>query len=265
MKKIVIIGAGNLGLSLAQGIEEKNLAKGKLTLTRRVGSVFSREEKRKYNCTNDNILAVKNADIIIIAVRPTQCEEVVKQIASSLNKNQLLISVVTGKSIEKIKGFLGDAGNKLPIVRAMPNTSLQTGNSMTFLAFNKEAESFKSEVQAIFNGLGKTLIIEEKMFPQATVLGGSGIAIMARFIRVYMQAGIQNGFSEEHSLTIATQVMKGAAILLEQSKKHPEIVIDGVTTPGGCTIDTLVEMEHGGFSSALLKAIGCGITKAGTL
>lgn len=261
-----ILGGGNLGSPLADGIYQTKLAAGKIILTRRNDKSFSVEQREKFKCTTDNASAVKNADIIVIAVQPKQLEDLINSISKHLckDKKQLIISVVTGATIEKIQNLFGKSNKNLAIARAMPNTSLKTGNSMTCLAFNKEAESFKEKVQEIFNSLGETLIIKEEMFPQATVLCGSGIAIMARFIRVYMQAGIQSGFNEEASLQIAIQLMKGTAMLLKEGV-HPEVAIDKVTTPGGCTITTLAEMEHCGLSSALLKAIEAGITKARTL
>ena len=117
-------------------------------------------------------------------------------------------------------------------------------------------------VESIFNGVGQTLLIPESKFAEATVLCGSGTALVLKFIRAYMQASIQQGFSEKDSLKISTQVVKGASMVIQENNNHPESEIDKITTPGGCTIDALIQMEHSRFSSAFLKAVESGISKA---
>lgn len=256
--KMTIIGAGNLGLSLANGIKTNNLTKNKITITRK-NSKFSDQEITDFDCQNDNSEAIRNADIVVLAVRPNQLETLAEEI--KIKTNQLIISVITGATIKKLEKLFG---SDLKIARVMPNVALSTSNSMTCMTFNKKGFVSKNEVEEIFGSLGKTLLIEEKMFPQATVLCGSGVAIVARFIRALMQSGIQSGFNENHSLQMAIQVIKGTAILLENGK-HPEVLIDDVTTPGGCTIANLAELEHCGFTSAVLKGTKAGLEKAITL
>jgi pyrroline-5-carboxylate reductase len=197
---------------------------------------------------------------VILAVRPDQLSTLAGEIKDDL-ENQLVISTITGATILKLQGLLGA---DVTIARSMPNIGIKTGNSMTCLAFDEKSLPFKEKVESIFNALGKTLIISENNFAQATVLCGSGIAIIAKFARAYMQAGIQNGFSEHDALAMAIQVLKGTVSLLEEGV-HPEVMIDKVTTPGGCTISTLVEMEHQGFASSLLKSVESGVAKAKTL
>ena len=261
-----ILGGGNIGTPLGQGIYKMGLTKSKIILTRKSEDSFTTKQRENFECMTNNVDAIKNTNIIVIAVQPGQTEDLIKEISSAISKkkNQLFISVVTGKSIDQLQSYFGDVGSGLSIVRAMPNTSLKTGNSMTCLAFNKNSLPHKEIVLEIFNALGKTLIIEEKMFIPATVLCGSGTAIFARMVRSYMSAGIQNGFNEKDALKIAIQVMKGTSILLEESSKHPEEIVDGVTTPNGLTIEALVVMEKEGFGSSLIAGIGAGITKGKT-
>ncbi len=275
-RKIVVHGAGNIGMAFADGVRTNKLSNGQVMLIRK-RDIFSKKEERLFDCTWNAGESTTEAGIVVLAVQPTQLEGLIKEIVGynsydQVKHPQVFISFVGGKSIEEIEGFFvkhntkqeSDPGHSkdLPIVRVMPNTALKVGESMTCLAFNKHAEKYKDEIVELFNHLGKTLVIDEKMFPQATVLCGSGTAIGAKFIRAFMQAGIQAGFNEHDSQLIATQVMKGVATLLQEKDSHPELVVDKVTTPGGCTITALAEMDHQGFTSAVLKSIEVGICKA---
>jgi len=258
-KKIAIIGAGNIGLAIAEGVTKSGIAE-KVFITRK-NKGFSEILNQDYECLG-NKDAVLNADIIILAVQPTQIDELLQEIKNYVKKGQLIISVVSGISIERIEKLIEISG--IHVARAMPNTGIRYGQSMTCLSFNEQSLKLKEIVQSIFGSLGKTLIIPESNFPEATVLCGSGIALVLRFIRAYMQAGIQSGFNEHDALLIATQVMIGAASLCEKGS-HPEMEIDKVTTPRGITIETLIEMERAGFSSALNSGIKVGVSKAKSL
>jgi pyrroline-5-carboxylate reductase len=143
----------------------------------------------------------------------------------------------------------------MPIVRAMPNTAIAIGQSMTCLCAKDTSEKQLSDIQHLFDGLGMTLVIEERLMKAATVLAASGIAFFMRYIRAATQGGIQLGFDSEAAQLIAAQTARGAASLLLTQETHPEIEIDKVTTPEGCTIAGLNEMEHQGLSSALIKGI----------
>lgn len=260
-KRIAIIGAGNIGLSIAEGLCSKKVFSEKVIVTRRKNN-FSETEKEMFYCLNNNEEALHKAGIVILAVKPKQFDELAKEINKSILENQLIISVITGLTIENISLALPNAK---AVVRIMPNTAGQVGQSMSFCSFNPEGEKHKTLVERIFNSIGKTLVIPEAMFDSATVLSGSGIALVLKFIRAYMQAGIQSGFNEKDSLLIAKEVCKGAVELLDHNGTHPEVEIDKVTSPGGCTIDALSELEHRGFTSSLLKAIRMGIEKASSL
>ncbi|OGI64145.1 pyrroline-5-carboxylate reductase [Candidatus Nomurabacteria bacterium RIFCSPLOWO2_01_FULL_41_21] len=260
-KRISILGAGNIGLAIADGISKAKIAKGRIAITRK-SEDFSDELRKVYDCV-DNEQALRFGDILILAVQPKQVEELLSEMKGSIKEHHLLISVVSGVSITRIKELLGN--DKVKVVRAMPNTSIRYGESMTCLAFNESAMEHRDLVERIFNSLGKFIILEESKFPQATVLCGSGPALMLKFARAYMQAGIQNGFNEHDALLIAGQLMRGVSRAILEGKVHPEVEIDKVTTPGGCTIDALIEMDHAGFSSALLRAVSAGVDKAKSL
>ncbi len=259
-RRIAILGAGNIGIAIAEGITNAKIAEGKIIITRKE-SDFTKQEHLDYDCMG-SFEAIFKSEVIILAVQPAQIDGLLKEIKSELKKDHLIISVVSGVTIERIEKLIDN--KEIDIVRAMPNTGISSLNSMTCLAFKTQSLKSREIVQSIFNSLGETLIIPEEKFTEATVLCGSGTAIVLRFIRAYMQAGIENGFSKDESSNISLQVMRGAISLVE-SGLHPEVAIDKVTTPAGCTIATLVEMEHSGLTSSLLKAISAGIRKARSL
>ncbi len=250
-KNISIIGTGNLGRSIAEGIVAKNLTRpNQITLTKRDISTISDLENRGYNLTQSNLNAAKSADVILLCVQPNQVAEVLVEIKELLDDSKLLISVVTGVSTKELTSLLG---NKLPVVRAMPNTAISIGESMTCIS-SPDQEGVEI-AKSLFDALGKTLIIDEKLMQAATVLGASGIAFFMRYLRAATQGGIQMGFDAADAQMIAMQTAKGAASLVLENESHPEVEIDKVTTPQGCTIEGLNEMEHKGFSSALIQGI----------
>ena len=139
--------------------------------------------------------------------------------------------------------------------RAMPNTAAMVNESVTMISGNVDPLNRREEVVNLFSHLGTTLHIDESLMDSATILGACGVAYVLRFMRAMIQGGIEVGFDSETATKIVSQTMKGAAELIIQSGNHPEAEIDRVTTPKGCTIRGLNEMEHAGFSSALIKGI----------
>jgi len=251
--KIAIIGGGNLGSAIAQGLVKSKLSKAAdITITRRNLSKLDHLIMEGFQLTTDNTDAVKKNELIILCVQPKQLAGLLAEISSSIQSNHVLVSTITGISTEEISSYLKE---KTPIIRAMPNTAIAIGQSMTCLCAKDASEKQLEEVKNLFDGLGKTLVIEERLMKAATVLAASGIAFFMRYTRAATQGGIQMGFDAEEAQLIAAQTAKGASSLLLSSESHPEIEIDKVTTPEGCTIAGLNEMEHQGLSSALIKGI----------
>lgn len=249
---VAILGAGNLGIAIAQGIVDGEIkTPGQIYLTRRNIDHIGHLADQGFLLTQDNLSAVKNSGIVLLCVQPRQLPKLIEEINPVLTDKHMLVSVITGVSIDDIKSHLKLS---VPVVRAMPNTAIAIGESMTCICSNDSHEHAKA-VQQIFNALGKTLIIEEKLMQAATVLGASGIAFFLRFLRAATQGGIQMGFHSDEAQMIAVQTAKGAASLILENKQHPEVEIDKVTTPQGCTIAGLNEMEHQGLSSALIKGL----------
>ncbi len=216
-----------------------------------------------FNIETDNKRAVKNSEVIILSVLPQQLNDLIKDIKNSLDPNHhIIISIVTGVGICQIQNLLG---NGFQIIRAMPNTAVRMCESMTCLSVkNIETESFEL-VKKIFDSLGVTIVIDEKQMVPATSLCACGIAFFLRAIRAASQGGIEIGFHSAEALLMAAQTARGAASLVINSDHHPESEIDKVTSPQGCTISGLNEMEHQGFSSALIKGIKLSSDKAAGL
>jgi pyrroline-5-carboxylate reductase len=253
-KKIAILGAGNIGTAIADGIVRAGiLPPSSIILTRRRVHLLETFRERGFVVYKENPPAVKLCRTIILAVEPQQVDTVLHEIGSSLSGDQhILISVVTGLSIRQISDLLPQ---KIPVVRAMPNTAIANSESMTCLAYHGTDTKPINVAREIFDAVGKTLVIEEEQMTAATALGACGIAFFLRAIRAASQGGIEAGFHSADALLIAAQTAKGAASLLLSRNNHPESEIDRVTTPRGCTIAGLNQMEHEGFSSAMIKGI----------
>lgn len=265
MSKITIIGSGNIGLSLAKGLVNKQYSSAAdITLTRRnLKSMPADVVSMGFNISEDNTLAIQGADIIVLAVLPQQLNQVLDQITHAIvTERQLIVSVISGVSCLDIRNKLGDTSQ---VIRAMPNTAIAIGQSMTCIASDKASEYHMEEVTRLFETVGAVVTINEDLMTSATALCACGIAFFLRSIRAASQGGVEIGFHAHDALKMAVQTAKGAADLLLQLQSHPESEIDKVTSPKGCTIAGLNEMEHYGFSSAFIKGIKLSAERAGGL
>jgi pyrroline-5-carboxylate reductase len=259
-RKIAIIGGGNLGTAIAEGLIQSGFVQPKhILITKRNIHTLNSLERSGVLVSDKNEEAVRYADLVILAVKPFQINDILKSLKDELNEEKhVLVSVVTGVSIEHIAASIG---KKVPIVRAMPNTAIAIQESMTCIAAKNVNEEQLQYVQDIFSQLGKVVRIDEKLMDAATVLGACGTAFAMRYIRANIQGGIEIGFDAATANLIVAQTVKGAAELLLKRGTHPEQEIDKVTTPKGCTIAGLNEMEHQGFSSSLIKGLVASFEK----
>jgi len=253
-KKIAIIGGGNLGSAIAEGLINSGFIQAnQLLITKRNIATLHSLKERGVLVSDNNLEAAAFADYIILAVKPFQIKDVLTLLLPKLDaKKHVLVSVITGVWVKDIEEVIG---NQFPIFRAMPNTAIAIQESMTCISDSNATKEQKEFVGNVFDKLGKTVFIEEKLMDAATVLAASGTAFAMRYIRANIQAGIEIGFSAANASLIAAQTVKGAADLLQKKGSHPEQEIDKVTTPKGCTIAGLNEMEHQGFSSSLIRGI----------
>ena len=258
MRKIAIIGFGNLGKAIAEGLIVSNFCEAKdLIVTKRNVNNLDQYSGMGLTITNDNKNAASLASVIILAVKPFQILDILKDIKSECS-GKVIISVVTGISINELSSILPA---DISLFRAMPNTAIAIRESITCISPLSKSESDIDYVNKLFCCLGLVVTIDEKLMDAATVLGACGIAYAMRYIRANIQGGIEIGFDAKTAGLIAAQTVKGASELLLQKGLHPEAEIDKVTTPKGCTIAGLNEMEHQGFSSSLIKGIAASFKK----
>ncbi|MEE6187055.1 pyrroline-5-carboxylate reductase [Niabella digestorum] len=252
-KKIAIIGGGNLGTAIAQGLIQSAFCDAAdITITKRNVATLKGELPKTVHITSDNVQAVASSEVIILAVKPYQIENVMKEIVPVLTKKHILISVITGVTLDDLKNMASIA---LPVFRAMPNTAIAIRESMTCISYENATDKQVQLVTKMFGTVGKVAVIDDKLMDAATVLGACGTAFALRYVRANIQGGIEIGFDAKTASLIASQTVKGAAELLLTHHSHPEQEIDKVTTPKGCTIVGLNEMEHRGFSSSLIRGI----------
>jgi len=258
-KKIAIIGGGNLGTAIAEGLLKSKFCKSSdITITKRKVATLENLKNMGVNVTIDNAEAVRKSELVILAVKPYQVNDVINSFKKELSTKHILVSVVTGVLISEISAIVN---MKLPLFRVMPNTAIAIQESMTCFSFANATSAQINVVTNLFSTLGKVVMIDEKLMEAATVLGACGTAYAMRYIRANIQGGIEIGFDAATASLIAAQTVKGAAELLLQKGSHPEQEIDKVTTPKGCTIAGLNEMEHQGFSSSLIKGIAVSYNK----
>lgn len=253
-QNIAILGGGNLGRSIAEGLLHiDGFSTSQLHITRRKAASLKDLAERGVQAHSDNRRAVRESDLIVLAVQPSQMPDLLREILPEIDPaRHILISLATGLTIEEMRAI---AGAEVPVYRAMPNTAVALRESMTCICTDDNDPIRQATVIALFDHLGKAILIEESLMASATVLGACGIAYVMRFIRAASQGGVEVGFDADLAQLIVTQTVKGATALLQQGGRHPEEEIDKVTTPRGCTIAGLNEMEHQGFSSSLIKGI----------
>jgi pyrroline-5-carboxylate reductase len=258
--RIAIIGGGNLGAAIAEGlIKSQFVSPQQITVTRRNTEVIQHLKTLGVNVTSDNAAAIRNSEIIMVALKPYNVKEVLQGLKENFDASKhIVISVVTGIFLHELSAIV-DHG--VPIFRAMPNTAIAIQESVTCICHQGATAEQTKYVTDLFDQLGITIPIDEKLMDAATVLGACGVAYALRFIRAATQGGIEIGFDAKTASLIAAQTVKGSAELLLKLNRHPEEEIDKVTTPKGCTIVGLNEMEHQGFSSSLIKGICASFDK----
>jgi len=262
--KIAILGSGNIGISLAKGLVKADYVQaGQISLTRRNLSKLDQFADQGFLLSADNAAVVAASDMIVLAVLPQQLNQLMEQIAGVIDVNRhVVISVASGVSCADIRSKLTEG---VEVIRAMPNTAIAIGQSMTCVATDNAAPAHVDEVVRMFETVGAVVKINEDLMTAATALCACGIAFFLRAIRAASQGGVEIGFHADEALKMAVQTAKGAADLLLLMQSHPEQEIDKVTSPKGCTIAGLNEMEHNGFSSSLIKGIKLSAIKAGAL
>lgn len=250
--KIAILGGGNIGTSLAKGlIYSEQFTHNDILITEKREPRIAQLKELGFLVTDNNHEAVKQAEIVVMSVKPQQFGSLAEEIKNDVTPGHIIISTITGVTFKDIESFFG----KIQMLRIMPNIALEICESMTCITFRNTESKQEERILSIFDQMGKTMIITEDMMGAATVVGACGIAFALRFMRAMSQGGIEIGFDSGMAQLIAAQTIKGATRLIIGTSNHPEREIDRVTTPQGITISGLNEMEHQGFSSAVIRGL----------
>ena len=254
-KRVAVLGAGKIGGILLKALLEKGLLSPQAT----VATVQHEErarvlaEKLKVPVSTDNAAAVRGADIIFVCVKPQVVQEVMEQIRPNISNKQLIISVAASVPTSQIEKALG---REVPVVRAMPNTPCVLGCGMTGICKGKFADTSHLETAcALFSVVGKTVVVDEKHMDAVTGLSASGPAYIYIILESLAAAGVKLGLPRDIATKLAAQTTLGAATVVLETGDHPALLKDAVTTPAGCTIDGILELEEGKLRVTLIKAV----------
>ena len=254
-KKLAVLGAGKMGGILLQAFLSSGIvAKGDLRATvahEKRAETLSRQFE--IPVTQDNRSAARHADIIFICVKPQGVADVLQAIRGELKSDKLVISVAASVPTGYIEERLGA---KVPVVRAMPNTPAMVGAGITALAGGSSATAGDLETACkLFETVGKTVVVDEKHMDAVTGLSASGPAFLYIVLESLAEAGVKVGLSRELATLLAARTMLGAARMVLETGSHPALLKDAVTTPAGCTIDGILELEEGKLRVTLIKAV----------
>lgn len=250
-KRLAVIGVGTLGEALIRGFRAKypNL---EIVGTARRPESRIRVEALGVHCAESNAAAVEGRDVVVLAVKPQVMPEVLAELAGKLSPSTLVITVAAGVSTARIETAIGEHS----VVRVMPNTPCVLGEGMSVLARGLHAsDDDVALAQELFNAVGKTAILQEGLMNAVTGLSGSGPAYVYLVIESLAEAGVKVGIPRKTSTLLAAQTVLGAARMVLEGGKHPALLKDDVTTPAGCTVDGLMELEEGKLRVTLLKAV----------
>lgn len=252
--RVAVIGGGNMGGAIARGIVKAGLARpSDITVTRRSPTALESWAAEGFPATADNAAAVRDADVVILAVKPYQIESVIAGVKDSLRPGVIAVSIVSGVSIAHLTDLLGEG---TAIVRVIPNTAVEVGESFSAIAGGPSASKPQIEtVERIFSALGMTYVTDEGGMPALTAIASCGTAFALRYIRACQESAIQMGISAATAAQVAAQTVKGAAQLILSRKSHPEEEIDRVCTPGGSTITGVNAMERAGFTRSVIEGM----------
>jgi pyrroline-5-carboxylate reductase len=254
-KRVAVLGAGKMGGILVKALLEKKLLSPPLTAAtvqhEERASVLS--QKLGIPVGTDNAAAARGADIVIVGVKPQAVRAVIDDIRTQINPEQLVISVAASVPTSAIENALGAS---VPVVRAMPNTPCAIGHGMTALCKGKHAGPQHLEIaSALFNVVGRTVVVDEKHMDAVTGLSASGPAYIYIILESLAEAGVKVGLPRDIATLLAAQTALGAAGVVLETGDHPALLKDAVTTPAGCTIDGIMELEEGKLRVTLIKAV----------
>lgn len=258
LMKISVIGAGAMGGAMVNGFLKGDIFRpSDITVSNRTQGALDRFADSGVSLTTDNSVAAADADIVCVAVKPWVAENVLREIKPVMDyTRQMLVVVVAGlPSATILEWMKKDDGTVPPLFLVIPNIAMAERSSMTFIVPVGASDEQAKTIKNVFDDAGSSMITEERLLGAGTTLASCGIAYAMRYVRAASEGGVQLGFRADEAKHIVLQTVKGAVDLLLANGNHPEAEIDKVTTPGGLTIRGLNEMEHAGFSSAVIRGL----------
>ncbi len=254
-KKIAVVGAGHMGTALIGGMVRAKLTPARnITASRRNPDAL-KELRRKWgiHAVDDNRKAVSGADIVILAVKPQISQSVMAAMAPSVNSKQLIISVMAGITTRSISERLR---KPVAVVRAMPNTPCLVDAGATAIAAGAKAtDNDISLAERVFGSVGEVAVLPETALDAVTGLSGTGPVYIFMLIEAMIDGGVKMGIPRAIAAKLAAQTVFGAAKLVKETGKHPAILKDDVTTPGGTAINAIHTLESKGLRSLVIDAI----------
>ncbi len=254
-KKVAFLGLGKMGGILLQALLKKNLLSPKNT----VATVRHPERAQKLSqelgisVTTDNRQAAQQSDLVLLCVKPQTVREVTEEIAAEMTSKKLLISIAASVPTRYIEEILD---SEVPVVRAMPNTPCVIGCGMTGLCKGKFADETHLDIaKTFFDSVGMTVTVEEKRMDAVTGLSASGPAFIYIILESLAEGGVKVGLPRDVATLLAAQTVQGAARMVLETGQHPALLKDAVTTPAGCTVDGIMELEEGKLRVTLIKAV----------
>lgn len=260
--KIAVIGVGAMGGAMVEGFVKSGAFRpADITASAPHKSTLDRFSALGVNVTTDNKEAVMAADVIVVAVKPWLAETVLGEIKPFVDyQRQSLVSVMAGIGSDKLKSMMTRDDGSLPqMFIVIPNIAIAVLSSMTFITAVTADEASVAKIKDVFDKTGLALVVDERQLSAGIVLASCGIAYAMRYIRAATEGGVELGFKAHQAQRIVEQTVKGAVDLLQAGGGHPEAEIDKVTTPGGLTVRGLNEMEHAGFTSAVIRGLKAGL------
>ncbi len=254
-KRVAVLGAGKMGGILVKAFLEKNLLSRTLTTATVQHEERARalSEKLGIPVGTDNAAAARDADIVFVCLKPQAVQGVMEELRPQIRPEQVVISVAASVPTSHIENALG---KNVPVVRAMPNTPCVIGLGMTALCKGKHAGTQHLEVASeLFNVVGRTVVVDEKHMDAVTGLSASGPAYIYIILESLAEAGVKVGLPRDVATLLAAQTTLGAAGVVLETGDHPALLKDAATTPAGCTIDGIMELEEGKLRVTLIKAV----------
>ncbi len=255
MKNIGFLGLGRMGQCLLKGLLESGTVQKKQAgfTTRHEETGADLQKRFEIVRYKDNLELVKKSEVILLAVKPQNAKSVLESITPVLTEKHILLSIVASLSTHQIETI---TGKKIPVIRAMPNTPALILKGITAICLGKYAiQSHQDLATQIFSSVGKVVVVDEQQMNAVTGLSGCGPAYAYVILESLTDGGIKVGLARELATQLAAQTLLGAAAMLLETGKHPAALKDEVTTPAGCTIDGLMELEEGKLRVTLIKAV----------